>query len=380
MLQHRHLLAGAVLLALGCAQAHAQNISLLRAGEVTTGQITNRSPVESDGTGYVLYRYRGTPGERILVNLKSVDFDAYLSVGTDNTGPNCDDCRRNDDGGEGTDSRLRYTVPANGELQIRAGMVEPGKHGRFSVEVSPLPPSAPITPQTLDIGRETQGQLGLDSARLDDDRPFQLWTVQGQPGQTLVLRMNTDALDPLLEYGQWHNGQFDKQTEDDDGGRGLNARLTITLDAQGRGAIRATTVSDEAEGSYTISAIPPQPPRPVRVREIGIGDSLQGKLDANSNANEDDEAYFDVYRIKGRPGQRLTARLDSDDFDALLRWGVFDGNEFIRDAEDDDGGGGNNARLTVTLDADGIGRLQVTSLSGSEGRYTLSVVNAPRGR
>ena len=58
-------------------------------------------------------------GDRIRVDMESSDFDAYLAVGTV-AAPGCPgDCRTDDDGGEGFNSRLSYTLPASGQVQIR---------------------------------------------------------------------------------------------------------------------------------------------------------------------------------------------------------------------------------------------------------------------
>lgn len=379
MHRNRFYLATAIAAVLAAGTAQAQSVTPIRSGQTLEGRLTQNSPKESDGSAYALYHYRGRAGERIQVEMRSNEFDTYLTVGS-STNEECDDCRRNDDGGEGTNSRLRYTLPDNGQVQIRAGAISDDARGRFSLQVSPAPAVVPARPQPLEIGSEASGVLNSSSPVSDNDTPYQLWTLQGAPNQTLIVRMKSDELDSMLQYGQLNGSNFVQQSEDDDGGQGLNSRLRITLDGQGRGAIRATTPMEENSGRYTISAMVPRPPSPPRVTDVDVGSSVRGKLDNSANIDPDDDSLFTVYRIKGRAGQRLRVQLDSDDFDAVLRWGVFNGNEFILDSEDDDGGGGTNSRLTVTLDSAGQGRLVVKSLDGSEGGYTLSVTNAPSGR
>ncbi|PJK03897.1 hypothetical protein CO609_06740 [Lysobacteraceae bacterium NML91-0268] len=372
-------LAAAIATVLAMGTAQAQSVTPIRNGQTVEGRLTQNSPKESDGSAYALYHYRGNAGDRILVEMQSGEFDTFLTVGS-RTNEGCHDCRRNDDGGEGTNSRLRYTLPANGQVQIRAGALGDDDLGRYSLKVSALPAAEPVRPQPLEIGREVSGVLSESSPVFNEGYAYQLWTLQGAPNQTLVVRMKSENLDSMLQYGLLNGSDFSKESEDDDGGQGLNSRLRITLDAQGRGFIRATTAQTDQYGRYTISAMAPAPARPPRVSDIDIGNSTRGKLDGNSNVDPDDDRVFDVYRIKGRAGQRLQVRLDSDDFDAMLRWGIFNGSEFILDSEDDDGGGGTNSRLTVTLDASGQGRIVVTSVRDGEGNYTLSVTNAPGGR
>ena len=123
-----------------------------------------------------------------------------------------------------------------------------------------------------------------------------------------------------------------------------------------------------------------QPPakRPIEVQTIAVGDSVRGSID-DTDPFDDEEVRFDVFRIEGRPGQRVVARLQSDAFDAYLKWGIIEGDVLLEEASDDDSGGGTSAQLNITLDADGEGRLVVTSLGGGEGAYTVSIVSAPRG-
>lgn len=376
----QYCLATAILCVLGSSAAHAQGsttVPTLRKGQAVDARL-GQSSARDDGTPYALYNYRGTPGEYIQIDMSSDDFDTLIVTGENSTGSGCNSCRRNDDGGGGTNSRLRQFVPESGQLQIRATAIGEGM-GRYRLQLQALPPPPPVTPRALALGSPVSARLGNDSSVDEEGRPFQLWTLQGQPGQNLVLRMESSDLDALLQYGQWQNGRFTSEAEDDDGGRDTNARLRVQLDAQGRGALKAMSFNAEGSGSYTISASVPPAPRPPSVVDINIGDSVRGELDEGDQFDEEGENYFDVYRIRGRAGQRVTVQLNSDSFDSVLRWGVFDGAAFIKDAEDDDGGGGTNSRLTVTLDKDGQGRIVVSGLGEGTGSYTLSVVNAARG-
>lgn len=373
-------LIAAITAALGSQVAYAQRMNAINANQTVTGRFTDSSPKESGGNApYALYRYRGTAGERIRITMESGDFDSFLRAGASNTAPDCEpSCRTNDDGGDGLNSRLTYTVPAGGEVQIRATALGSDVSGSYRLRVEPLPPAAPERPQPLAIGRTVQGQLTSSSSVNDENgAPYDVWTIQGTPGQKLVLRMESEDFDTVLRYGRQGSEGFVETANDDDGGRGNNSRLRITLDEQGRGVVHATSFAPEAVGRYSLQLQEPPVPGPLREQEVEVGHSLRGKLETGDNVQVEDEALFDVYRIKGRPGQRVAVQLNSNDFDALLRWGVFKGGEFIEDSRDDDGGGGTNARLVVTLDAEGEARLLVSGLGeGEEGAYTLSLTHA----
>ncbi len=367
-------LASAIVAALVGGSAYAQQTAALRVDQPVSGNLTERAR-------HMLYRYRGTPGERIRVALDSGDFDAYLTIGRpgDSNPENCSGCLSNDDGGSGTNSLQRYTVPEGGEVEIRVASLGDNGTGRYTVRLTQLPPAAPPEVRPLTVGSTQRGNLSERSSEDDSGRPFDIWSIRGEPGQELVVRMESNDFDTVLQYGRYEGSNFESQQEDDDGGSGTNSRLRITLDGRGQGAVRALSFGEGNLGSYTISLAPRPQPQPIRAQDLAVGDSVSGKLEAGDSFDPDDEdTFFDVYQIKGRPGQRVTIQLNATNFDALLRWGVFDGETFIEDSRDDDGGGGTNSRLTVTLDADGKGRLLVTALGQGEGQYTLSAVNAVR--
>lgn len=366
--------------ALGALGAHAQTPKPITLGQSLQGSITAESAKVDDGTPYDLYVYRGTPGERVRVAMNSSAFDAYLAVGT-TAAPTCaGDCQTNDDGGTGTNAAVTTVVPTGGVLQIRANTIGADDSGAYTLSVSAPPVPAKITLRPIALNRATTGTLDERSPKDDSDLPFDLWTVKGRAGQSLVIRLNADELDPMVAFGQMSDGVFVAESSDDDSGPGSNARLSVTLGESGEGVVKASSYSADGGGSYTLTVGDPLPARPIVANEASLGESINGRLDDRDPITPDEEIPFDVYTIKGRPGQRIIARMESNDFDPILRWGSFDGEAFTQDASDDDSGGGTSAKLTVTLDEDGVGRLVATALEASTGNYTLSLVGAARPR
>lgn len=372
----RQALLPALLLAAGLPSLSLAQTAI-RAGTPVSGGLTADSPKAEDGTPYALYEYSGRAGERIRVKLESSAFDSFLAVGS-TAAPGCsEDCKYDDDSGGELNAQLTYTLPASGKAQIRANSISGDARGDFTLTVTSVPAPAPARPQALRLDSETKGRLSDTSARDDNDRPHDLWTVTGRRNQEVVVRVNSDAFDPFVEFGQMQGNRFNSSSSDDDSGPGLNARLFVTLDGNGRGVVKVTTPSGEAEGEYTVFVGQPPAKRPISLQAIAVGDSIRGTLD-ETDPFDDEEVRFDVFRIEGRPGQRVVARLQSDAFDSYLKWGLIEGERLIEEASDDDSGGGTSAQLSITLDEDGVGRLIATSLGGGEGEYTLSIVGAPR--
>jgi hypothetical protein len=79
--------------------------------------------------------------------------------------------------------------------------------------------------------------------------------------------------------------------------------------------------------------------------------------------------FLEAYYFYGRVGDEVTIELASEAFDPVL---LLEGPDGERVAIDDDGGSGWNARLTLTLPADGDYSIGVSSFEWAVGRYRLS--------
>ncbi len=83
-----------------------------------------------DGSFFDLYTFTGTPGETVVITLRSSDFDAYL-IG----GPTMDEAllvmHEDDDSGGGTDAELTVEIGASGEYVVLANTYEEGGVGAY---------------------------------------------------------------------------------------------------------------------------------------------------------------------------------------------------------------------------------------------------------
>jgi serine protease Do len=77
-----------------------------------------------------------------------------------------------------------------------------------------------------------------------------------------------------------------------------------------------------------------------------------------------------VWGFSGVAGQEVVIDLISDDFDSYL---YLAGPGLSEPLSDDDGGGNLHSRLTLSVPESGEYRIIVSSLSGGEGAYSLSV-------
>jgi hypothetical protein len=175
--------------------APVQAQTSIRLDRPVQGELTSRSPRASDGTPYALYVYRGEPGQRIRVTMDTPAFDANLAVDTV-AAPGCEgDCKTDDDGGDGTNSALAYTVPASSEVQIRANSIQSTDTGAFTLRVRELPRPGPAHVRPARLSQPVDGNLGDSSSRDTSDKPYDLWSIQGRAGQPVQIRMESSDFD-----------------------------------------------------------------------------------------------------------------------------------------------------------------------------------------
>ena len=358
------------------AIASAASVTARRIGNGSvSGRLDRNSPRTEDGSAFMLYSYRGAPRSRVRIALDSDDFDTVLDVGS-HVDSDCEDaCRTDDDGGDGNNSLMYYTLPANGTIEIRARALESDDTGNYRLTITPV---AADRISSLPIGRTTTGTLSSASTPNEDGRPHALWSLQGKPRQRLMVTMSSEQIDPYLKSGRMDEGEFDGDDSDDDSGPGDSAKLIVTLDDKGQALLEAMSASSDSSGRYEILASELRPLDPNKVGTLHVGDSISSKLDT-TDWTGDDGNFGDLYRIEGRPGQRVVVNMSSNDFAALLQWGIVVDGGFSDEMSSRDGDEeSSQSQIIVTLDSDGIGRLRVTSHDGGTGRYQLLVANSPR--
>jgi hypothetical protein len=376
----RTLRTAAASLVLACAfavPAHAQPrpgaFPTLRIGQSVSGSITQADPALYERGRFKVYQFQASPGRRYIATLSSDDFDAYLTLAR-TVGGITDHMLTDDDGaGEGTGSRLRFTVPAAGTYLILAQSLAEDGVGAFTLRLD----SASIRqarPQPFTIGTPVQGSLTDQDAEYEDQGAegfYDLYRFQGTAGQRLRLRMNMGDYYPSLEVGTMQDGRFVPVENAMPGDQGL---LTVTLPAAGEYFIRAGAFG-EVSGDYTLSAEERPAPAPPRTTPIRQGGSTTGEL-VEGDAELEDGRFYDAYVYTGRAGERLRIDLRSEDFDSYVIIGrMVDGN-FTEVASNDDAedGEGLDSALEVELPEDGQYMIQATTFSaGGTGTYQLSV-------
>ena len=227
------------------------------------------------------------------------------------------------------------------------------------------------------MGQTVSGRLTEQSKKAPEDQSFyDLYTYTGKRGERVRFTLRSKDFDAYLNVGRTDKaGGFESLDTDDDGGGGTDARVEITLPADGVYAVRANTLNAGDSGAYTLQLEQGAPPAPVVLRPITVGQTVRGEL-GEGDPKLGDDSFYDLYTFQARAGDGVTATLRSSDFDAFLVLGRMNGDEFEEIESDDDKGGGTDSRVSAALPAAGTYALRVNTLYGGKtGAYTLELAS-----
>lgn len=332
---------------------------------VETGRLSRGDNTLPSGEYYDTYEIEAQRGERYRVSVQSDDFDTYLIV----NGP--DDNLENDDGGNGTNSELTFAADRRDTWEVVVTSYAEGETGEYTLVVERLDGGGDVDHGSGRL-RQEYGRLERSDAMLDSGEYFDEYRFEGRRGQRVILELESDDFDAYLIL----LSPDEEQTEDDDGGNGLNSRIDTVLSENGEYRVMVTTFAEDEDGDYLLT--------------MDLGGAGGGSGDARierGDLTRDDEQlkegeYYDRYVLDGERGETVEIELRSDDFDTYLLVITPDGERLT----DDDGGSGTNSAMTLRMTERGEYEILVTSYSSdATGDYELIISGmgdggAPAGR
>jgi hypothetical protein len=224
-------------------------------GEVLTpGQPARGALAQGDGqlrSGEFAdsYRFLGQAGQRVTIDMRSSELDAYLIV----VPPEGDQIDNDDFEGLGTNSRVELTLTASGEYRVIATTYRPGETGAYEVLVSDAGErelaGASAPGEDVGLNETVTGALAQGDATLDSGEFYDTYSFNGRRGQTVTIEMASAEIDTYLIL-LTPSGETQ---QNDDGIPGTtNSRLTWTLPASGEYTIVATSYAPGERGAYTL--------------------------------------------------------------------------------------------------------------------------------
>lgn len=248
-----------------------------RAGRLEAGDATLPSGEFRDAWGFI-----GTAGQRVTVDVTSEDFDTYLIlVRPDGTQ------MQNDDGGEGTNSRLSQRLRAEGRYGVIVTSYSAGETGSYTLSVreglaaaAPDPQSfeveAPVTP--IALGHRAAGQLAEGDSRQVNGRFVDEFTFEGEIGWQVTIGMESEDIDCHLTL--IHPGG-ERTVNDDVEPGNLDSRIEIVLPATGEYRLRASSYAPDTAGPYALSVMD-------TTRRLALDQPVQSRFEGR----EDEVTYL----------------------------------------------------------------------------------------
>jgi hypothetical protein len=321
----------------------------------------------------------GEAGERVTIDLRAAEFDAYLYL----IGPGFRDTQFDDDGAGGCDARLEVTFLEDGTYTVVASSRTSGM-GTYTLLATTDPePAVPFTcggvdpailedlptEGTIGPGATETGSFDGTEGTVRDERPAEAWLIQGRSGERLRVRLLSEDFDAYLFL--LGPGITEVLTDDDSAGN-LNSELTIDFPQDGVYRVVASALSGGARGTYTLEVGDPVnlEDLPTDGRQAVVGQTVSGSL------SDDEPAVIDgrpgqAWELEGEEGQEVTIELVSEDFDPYL-YVVGPGMDLP--VEDDDSAGDMDSRVEFEFPESGTYRIIVSAFSsGVGGEFEIRV-------
>lgn len=335
-------------------------------GDTVQGELTDSDGKSEGGLTADAYRFSGREGQRVRIDMSSDAFDTYLQLFDESHVSLAED----DDGAaEGTNSRLTFTLPADGTyvIEARPFSAATGAYTLKLEEVAPPPPAVDLA-----FGAKIQGEVGDDSPKDDENRSYTDYAFSGTEGQRVQAIMRSGDFDTFLQISK-ADGEFAQLASDDDGlGEGTDSRLNFTLPETGDFVLRASALGTDGKGLYSVE-LRDRGPQP-QAGSILVGATARGSL-GETDATADDNSFYDAYRLTLKEGEKLQITMVSNEVDSFVVIGrdKADGSFEVL-GSDDDGLSDTHAKLKWTAPSDGTYEVRAgTFQQGQTGDYALTV-------
>lgn len=359
---------------LGLAEGPPPLISrAIAIGDTVTGALAPSDGGNQSGQRADSYSFTGTAGQRVVATLSSAAFDAYLDLFLENdesAGGRYLVASDDDGAGEGTNSRLTYTFPADDQFTLEVRGFTGNAEGAYTLTLEAAVPEP--APSDLAFGTTLQGEITDADPRDDENRGFDAYRFTGTAGNRVQVVLRSGDFDTYLQIGS-PEGSFYAMASDDDGlGEGTDSRLNYTLPSSGEFILRASPLYADADGLYSLELIDRGPqPTPG---SILVGATARGTL-TEEDAIAEDGAFYDAYRISVKAGDKLRLTMASNAFDAFIDIGREDeSGTFTSTVSDDDGLSDTHAKVDWAVEEEGDYVIRVRSFGqGQTGDYALTI-------
>lgn len=338
-----------------------------------TGELAATDSQLDSGEYYDLSSFTGSVGQRVLIRAESDQIDPYLIL----IGPNGERYEIDDSAGWGTNSELEHVLESAGEWQIAVTSAAARETGRYQMSVVGLTDIAGgndqgqaqaggAGDQQTGTSREYTGELSAADSTLDAGEYFDRWIFPAIAGQAFTATMTTaGGMNPYLVVISPAGEQLDN---DDAPGMGQGAQIVAQAEEDGIWQVFATSLAPAETGAYALAI--------GGLAETSVTEVSEGSL-SDSDLQLENGKRYDRVTLPVSAGERISAYLVGDGFDAYLMMTTPEGEVFENDDADRLG---LNSALVHTAATAGAVELKITSQApGQTGNWRLMVHRAAAG-
>lgn len=325
----RTALVAATFLVVSAAFVGAQQ--QVNQGSIAPGQTVEGRLQSGQEHVYTIEIQEGGP---VVIEMDRIDgsIDPYLELYTMNNV----EIETNDDGGSGFNSQIVRNLGA-GRYRIVAREFGRDDSGRYRLAVNAQGSGSTVTGIPIEVGESLSSYINSG-----EPQRFLIELSEAQRVQIDMERSDNSDIDPYLELADQYGIPI---TSNDDGGQGLNSRISTFLE-RGQYQIIASDLGDRDTGGFRLIVVG-EGSDPIDGIPIEVGQTLDSHI-ANG-----EQQYFVLELDSEETVQIDMLRDEAGSIDPYLVLADQYGSEI---EYDDDGGDGFNSRIRRTLEA---------------GRYTL---------
>jgi hypothetical protein len=214
-----------------------------------SGTLAANDEVFSTGEYFDTYTFEGSPGQTVVLDLASDDFDTYLVL-------EAPDGERevNDDSDSAYHSQITRQLSALGTYTVRVTSYSAGETGSYTLAINQAGSGAGIQSRrdsaTLAFGESANGSLQADDNLNDNNKYEDIFAFEGVPGQAATITLDSTSFDTYLTVITPSGTTVEN---DDFEGSIYSSRIDLNMTEGGRYRIVASSYDSNATGNYILS-------------------------------------------------------------------------------------------------------------------------------
>ena len=335
------------------------------AGNVIRGSLAAGDETSDDNSYVDRYRFNGVAGGTAVVDLRSGNFDTYLTVRTPAGGELVNDDYEN------SFDRSLLTIDSleSGVYEVLVSSYSAGETGGYTLDIGTIT----AAPGTSIL--EYSGSLTSGDNEFADGEYYDSYVFEGAPGQRVTLDLRSDDFDTYLIV----QSPAGENSENDDADSTNHSQIVMEISELGVYEVYVTSYGSAETGNYNLNIDISRDRIQMGSRDVAsleFGGSVNGSLQAGDSLSDNGQ-YQDSYVFQGTAGETVTVDMISSDIDTYLTLATPSG-ELIDN--DDHNGSISQSLIEITLPESGRYRVIATSYGEAEvGSYRLDLRSGSSG-